>query len=243
MEAVLTVQGLCNSYGRKQAVNNLNLRVQRREIFGLLGANGAGKSTSIECILNTKKYDRGDVRILGMDPRTERKAIFERVGVQFQEPRCQDKITVEEICEVTRSFYKNPADYKELLKSFGLSDKCRQMVSELSGGERQRLFVVLALIPDPELVFLDELTSGLDTKARRDVWKHLEKLKAKGLTIFLTSHYMDEVEELCDRILILKNGETIFQGTVADAVSQSPYDKLEDAYLWFTGEEDENESL
>ncbi|HOM42128.1 MAG TPA: ABC transporter ATP-binding protein [Bacillota bacterium] len=243
MEAVLAVQGLCKSYGGKQAVNNLNLQVQRREIFGLLGANGAGKSTSIECILNTKKYDRGDVRILGMNPRTERKAIFERVGVQFQEPRCQDKITVEEICEVTRSFYKNPADYKELLKSFGLSDKCRQMVPELSGGERQRLFVVLALIPDPELVFLDELTSGLDTKARRDVWKHLEKLKAKGLTIFLTSHYMDEVEALCDRILILKNGETLFQGTVADAVSQSPHDKLEDAYLWFTGEEDENESL
>ncbi len=243
MEAVLAVQGLCKSYGGKQAVNNLNLQVQRREIFGLLGANGAGKSTSIECILNTKKYDRGDVRILGMNPRTERKAIFERVGVQFQEPRCQDKITVEEICEVTRSFYKNPADHKELLKSFGLSDKCRQMVPELSGGERQRLFVVLALIPDPELVFLDELTSGLDTKARRDVWKHLEKLKAKGLTIFLTSHYMDEVEALCDRILILKNGETLFQGTVADAVSQSPHDKLEDAYLWFTGEEDENESL
>jgi ABC-2 type transport system ATP-binding protein len=243
METVLTVQNLCKSYGQKQAVHNLNLQVQKGEILGLLGANGAGKSTAIECILCTKKHDSGDVRILGMNPQIDRKTIFEKVGVQFQEPHYQDKITVEEICEVTYSLYKNPIDYSELLKNLGLSDKCKQLVAELSGGERQRLFVVLALIPNPELVFLDELTTGLDTKARRDVWRHLEKLKAQGLTIFLTSHYMDEVEALCSRILILKNGETIFQGTVQDAVSQSPCDKLEDAYLWFTGEEEENENL
>jgi len=243
METVLTVQNLCKSYGQKQAVRCLNLCVQKGEIFGLLGANGAGKSTTIECILCTKKYDSGNINVLGLNPQTDRKTIFQKVGVQFQEPHYQDKITVAEICEVTYSLYKNPIDYGELLKSFGLSDKCKQLVAELSGGERQRLFVVLALISNPELVFLDELTTGLDTKARRDVWKHLEKLKAQGLTIFLTSHYMDEVAALCDRILILKNGETVFQGTVADAVSQSPYDKLEDAYLWFTGEEEENEDL
>jgi ABC-2 type transport system ATP-binding protein len=243
MEIVLDVQNLSKSYGQKQAVRSLNLTLRKGEIFGLLGANGAGKSTSIECILGTKEYESGEVRILGQDPRKNRKALFEKVGVQFQESHFQDKITVKEICEVTYSLYKNSADYEALLKSFGLAGKYRQMVSELSGGERQRLFVVLALIPNPELVFLDELTTGLDTKARRDVWKHLEELKEKGIAIFLTSHYMDEVEVLCDKILILKNGETIFHGTVADAVARSPYGNMEDAYLWFTGEEDINERI
>jgi len=243
METAVIVQNLCKSYGQKKAVQNLNLCVQKGEIFGLLGPNGAGKSTAIECILCTKKHDRGEVSVLGMNPQTDRKILFEKVGVQFQELHYQDKITVAEICEVTHSLYKNSIDYGELLKYFGLYDKSKQLVAELSGGERQRLFVVLALIPNPELVFLDELTTGLDTKARRDIWKHLERLKAKGLTIFLTSHFMDEVEVLCDRILILKCGETIFQGSVEDAILQSPYDKLEDAYLWFTGEEDENEDI
>ncbi len=244
MEKVLTIENLCKTYGQKTAVHNLNLSVQKGEIFGLLGANGAGKSTTIECALGTKRVDCGRVRILGMDPKASRKRLFERVGVQFQEPRYQEKITVIELCEETQSLYKSPAVYADLLKSFGLADKGRQPVSELSGGECQRLFVVLALIPNPELVFLDELTTGLDTKARRDVWRYLEQLKAGGLTIFLTSHYMDEVETLCDRIMILKNGESIFCGTVAEAVAQSPYDKLEDAYLWFTGEEEkQHESI
>ncbi len=238
METVLTIENLRKTYGQRTAVHNLCLSVRKGEIFGLLGANGAGKSTTIECALGTKRADGGRVRILGMDPKANRKRLFERVGVQFQEPRYQEKITVTELCEETHSLYKSPAAYDELLKSFGLADKGRQPVSELSGGECQRLFVVLALIPNPELVFLDELTTGLDTKARRDVWRYLEQLKAGGLTILLTSHYMDEVETLCDRIMILKNGESIFCGTVAEAVAQSPFDRLEDAYLWFTGEEE-----
>jgi len=232
------VQNLNKSYGTQKVVQSLNLSVQKGEIFGLLGPNGAGKSTLIECILGTQRRDSGEISVLGLNPQKDRKVLFERVGVQFQEPYFQDKITVVEICEVASSLYKNPLDYDELLKSFGLYEKRKQAVSELSGGERQRLFVVLALIPNPELVFLDELTTGLDTKARRDVWRHLEKLKAQGLTIFLTSHYMDEVEALCDRILILKHGETLFQGTVAEAVLRSPHDGFEDAYLWFTGEEE-----
>lgn len=243
METALSVQNLCKSYGQKQALRNLSLNVQKGEIFGLLGANGAGKSTAIECILGTKNSNSGEVYIMGKSPAKERKDLFEKVSVQFQEPYYQDKINVAEICELTRSLYKKSVDYDELLKSFGLIDKTKQLVSELSGGERQRLFVVLALIPDPEVVFLDELTTGLDTKARRNVWKHLEKLKGKGMTIFLTSHYMDEVEALCDRICILKNGETVFTGTVAEAVALSPCDNMEDAYLWFTGEEKEDESI
>lgn len=205
-------------------------------MFGLLGANGAGKSTIIECILGIKKFDGGSVSILGMNPQTERKKLFEQVGVQFQESNYQDKVTVAELCEVTQALYKNTLDYTELLKQFGLSDKYKSQVSELSGGEKQRLFIILALIPNPKVVFLDELTTGLDARVRRDVWKGLLYLKKKGLTIFLTSHFMDEVEALCDRICIIKKGTSIFYGTVQEAIAGSPFEKFEEAYLWYTDE-------
>ncbi|MEM5770943.1 MAG: ABC transporter ATP-binding protein, partial [Bacillota bacterium] len=177
------------------------------------------------------------------NPQKERKKLFERVGVQFQEANYQDKIRVAELCEVTASLYKTSLDYGDLLKQFGLSDKLKSLVSELSGGQKQRLFIVLALIPNPEVIFLDELTTGLDAKARRDVWKSLSALKEKGITILLTSHFMDEVEALCDKIMILKKGESIFCGTIQEAIATSPYERLEDAYLWYTDEEVENESL
>lgn len=237
METVIQVENLSKSYAEIMAIQNVNISVCRGEVFGLLGANGAGKSTAIECILGTRKQDSGIVSILGMNPKTDRKALFEKVGVQFQESNYQDKITVRELCEETQSLYKSPAGYKDLLHRFGLADKLKSQVGELSGGQKQRLFIVLALIPNPKVVFLDELTTGLDARARRDVWKCLAELKANGLTIFLTSHYMDEVEILCDRIIILKKGNVVFHGTVQEAIKSSPFDKLEDAYLWYTDEE------
>jgi ABC-2 type transport system ATP-binding protein len=237
METVIRVEHLCKSYGDLQAVDAFSIEVKKGEVFGLLGANGAGKSTTIECILGTKKYDSGKVSLLGLDPLTRRKTLFEKVGVQFQESNYQDLITVGELCRVTASLYKSAQDYRMLLNQFGLADKEKSVVNELSGGQKQRLFIVLALIPDPEVVFLDELTTGLDARARRDVWRYLLDLKSRGLTIFLTSHFMDEVEVLCDRISIMKKGRVIFQGTVKEAVSKSPFDKLEDAYLWYTDEE------
>ncbi len=241
MQAALTVNGLKKSYKNLTAVDDLSFEVNRGEIFGLLGHNGAGKSTTIECILGTKKHNAGTVQVLGMDPSSNRKELFEKVGVQFQQTNYQDKIKVGEMCRLTASLYRNPDDWKELLKTFGLGPMINKMVSELSGGERQKLSVLLALIPKPELVFLDELTTGLDSKARRDVWKHLAKLKSKGLTILLTSHYMDEVEALCDRVCILKKGKTVAMGTVKELLANSPYDKFEEAYLWYSGEEEEDE--
>ena len=238
MNPVVEVENISKSYAQTKAIHDVSISVCRGEVFGLLGANGAGKSTTIECILGTRKQDSGTVSILGMNPQTERKRLFEKVGVQFQESNYQNNITVRELCEVTMSFYKTPSNYKDLLKSFGLAEKEKNKVSELSGGQKQRLFIILALIPNPEVVFLDELTTGLDTRARRDVWKCLEKLKTKGLTIFLTSHFMDEVEVLCDRIMILKKGSIIFHGTVAEAIENSPHEKFEDAYLWYTDEEE-----
>lgn len=243
METTIEVKNLCKFYGPVKAVENINISVCRGEVFGLLGANGAGKSTTIECILGTKKQDGGTVSILEMNPQKERKKLFERVGVQFQEGNYQDKIRVGELCETTASLYETSLDYSGLLGQFGLSDKLKNLVSELSGGQKQRLFIVLALIPNPEVVFLDELTTGLDTKARREVWKSLSQLKAKGITILLTSHFMDEVDALCSKIMILKRGESVFYGTVQEAIAASPYEKFEDAYLWYTDEEAGNESI
>ncbi len=244
MEDVIIVEHLSKSYGDLKVVDDLSFSVRKGTVFGLLGANGAGKSTTIECVLSTKKADNGVASVLGMDPNTNRKELFEQVGVQFQEAHYQEYIKVGELCEVTASFYKSPADYNRLLLDFGIADKVDTLVKELSGGEKQRLFIVLALIPKPKVVFLDELTSGLDARARRDVWKILARLKAEGLTILLTSHFMDEVEILCDEIYILKMGKPVFYGTVAEAIKQSPYEKFEDAYLWFTDERSEdNESL
>ena len=244
MEEIIKVSQLSKSYKGFKAIQNLDFSVKRGTVFGLLGANGAGKSTTIECILGTRLPDAGVISVLGMSPLMNRKQLFENVGVQFQEANYQDRITVSELCEMTQSLYKNTANYRELLKQFGISDKAKSMVKELSGGQKQKLFIVLALIPNPKVVFLDELTTGLDAKARREVWKILSDLKEKGLTIFLTSHFMDEVEALCDNICILKKGKIVFYGTVQDAVANSPFEKFEEAYLWYSDEEVmENENI
>lgn len=239
METVIKVENLSKSYGEKYALDCLNLTVKSGTVFGLLGANGAGKSTAIECILGTKNADSGSVSLLGGNPKKDRKNLFQSVGVQFQESDYQPEIKVYELCEETACLYKKPADWKELCEKFGIGDKIKNAVKSLSGGERQRLFIVLALIPNPKLVFLDELTTGLDVKARRGVWKILSDLKNKGLTIFLTSHFMDEVEELCDEICILKNGQTVFYGTIGQAKEKSGCVCFEDAYLALSGEETE----
>ncbi|MGN0366015.1 MAG: ABC transporter ATP-binding protein [Suilimivivens sp.] len=239
----IVVKNLTKKYGTNIAVDNLSFQVKKGKVFGLLGANGAGKSSTIECILGTKKMDAGEVSILEMNPIKERTQVFERVGVQFQESKYQELVKVEELCEMTASVYKEPQSYEDLLTAFGIADKKKEYVKELSGGERQRLFIVLALIPNPELVFLDELTTGLDARARRDVWSILEKLKKQGLSILLTSHYMDEIEALCDEILILKKGKMVFHGTVEEAKSESGKKYFEDAYLWYTDEEDSHENI
>ncbi len=237
MSEAVFVQGLTKVYDGKTAVDHLSFSVQSGTVFGLLGANGAGKSTTIECILGTKQADAGTVRLLGQDPKKSRRALFQRIGVQFQEGDYEKEIKVSELCEEIASLYRKPADWRALCAQFGIGEKTGASVKNLSGGERQRLFIVLALIPQPELVFLDELTTGLDAKARRGVWKTLETLKEHGLTIFLTSHFMDEVEALCDEICILKKGAPVFHGTVEQAKKQCGCERFEDAYLRLSDEE------
>mgnify|MGYP001428721752 FL=1 len=235
---VLTVRNLTVRYGNKAAVRDLNLRLGSGQALGLLGANGAGKSSSIAAILGIVKAEFDEVSILGKSPLTERKTVFESVGVQFQETNFQDRLTVEEACVQWRALYERPLKFAPLLETFGLSEKRNQPVKSLSGGEKQRLAVLLALLPDPKLVFLDELTTGLDTKARRMLWKHLLRLKANGLSIVLTSHDMDEVEALCDQAVILREGRTVARGSVQELIGQSGQTTLEDAYLHYAGEEE-----
>ena len=238
---MIEVQDLVKRYGGYLAVDHLSFSAEKGKIYGFLGPNGAGKSTTIECILGTKNADSGTVSVLECNPKKDRQRLFQNVGVQFQEGDYQPEIRVSELCEGTACLYEAPADWKKLCEQFGIGGKIDNAVKSLSGGERQRLFIVLALIPNPELVFLDELTTGLDAKARRDVWKILSELKSKGLTIFLTSHFMDEVEALCDEICILRKGKAVFFGTVEQAKKASKCEKFEDAYLMLSGEEGEKE--
>ena len=237
-EPSVSVRNLTKSFTGRRVVDDLSFDVQKGEVFALLGHNGAGKSTTIDLILGLKTPDGGSAKLLGMDAAKNRKQVFERVGVQLQHTQYQPNITVEEACIEYASLYDAPADYPALLEQFGLGTLRKSFVSKLSGGERQKLSVVLALIGIPELVFLDELTTGLDVVARREVWRTLKQLKERGLTIFLTTHYMEEAEALCDRVCIIKLGKKVAEGTVGEVVTASGRKDLEEAYLFFMGEEE-----
>ena len=237
-EPAVSVKSLTKSFGTRKVVDDLSFDVQKGEVFALLGHNGAGKSTTIDLILGLKAPDGGSARILGMDAAKNRKQVFERVGVQLQHTRYQPSITVEEACIEYASLYAAPADYHRLLEQFGLDALRKSFVSKLSGGERQKLSVVLALIGNPEIVFLDELTTGLDVVARREVWRTLKQLKEQGLTIFLTTHYMEEAEALCDRVCIIRSGAKVAEGSIEETIAASGQRNLEEAYLFFMGEEE-----
>lgn len=237
MSTCIEVSNLTKSFHGRTVVDGLSFRVQTGEVFGLLGHNGAGKSTAIDLLLGLKKADRGWGKVFGMEPGKHRKEVFERVGVQLQSSNYQNNIRVDELCQQKAVLYQNPEDYHKLLQFFSLEKFEKSQVSKLSGGEKQKLSVALTLLNRPEIIFLDELTTGLDTAARRDVWKRLKELKNRGTTIFLTTHYMEEAESLCDRICLIKEGKKIIEGTVNEVIEQSPYEHLEEAYLWYMGEE------
>ena len=237
-EPSIRVRNLTKSFGGRRVVDGLSFDVEKGQVFALLGHNGAGKSTTIDLILGLKTPESGNAKILGMDAARNRKQVFERVGVQLQHTQYQSAITVEEACIEYASLYAAPADFRQLLESFGLNELRKSFVSKLSGGERQKLSVVLALIGNPEIVFLDELTTGLDVVARREVWRTLKHLKEQGLTIFLTTHYMEEAEALCDRVCIIKSGKKVAEGSIAEVVAAAGQNNLEEAYLFFMGEEE-----
>ncbi|MBP1046664.1 ABC transporter ATP-binding protein [Enterococcus sp. BWM-S5] len=232
MKNHIIVNDLVKKIGDRTIVDQLSFSVSKGQVFGLLGSNGAGKTTTIECILGIKKFNSGQVEILGEAPGKNRKTLFQKIGVQLQASSYQNNIKVAELCEEIAVLYDHPKDYKELLETFHLSHYEKQPVEKLSGGEKQKLSIILALIPNPEIIFLDELTTGLDTEARREVWGILKKLKASGITIFLTTHYMEEAEALCDYLYLINRGKKVIEGTVAELIEQSGASTLEDAYLY-----------
>ena len=216
MELCIQVEHLTKRFQTQIAVNQLSFEVKKGEIFGILGHNGAGKTTTIEMLLGLQNPDEGKIRLLKKDG----------ASISYQ-----NNIRVRELCEEMASLYQDPADYHELLEQFELSPFAHHFVAHLSQGERQKLSILLALLPKPEMLFLDEATTGLDAAARRAVWDRLLLWKEKGTTILLTTHYMEEAAYLCDRILLLKQGNAIMEGTVADIAKG--FASLEEAYLHY----------
>lgn len=218
-EAII-VEGLHKHYEAVKAVDGISFRVQQGEIFGMVGPNGSGKTTTIECIEGLRKPDEGQVSVLSLDPWQDNYLLRERIGIQLQSASLPRRMRVEEALDLFASFYSNPGDWLPLLEGLGLSDKRRTFFSQLSGGQKQRLFVALALINQPEIVFLDELTTGLDPHARHAIWDMVREIRERGRTIFLTTHYMDEAQRLCDRVAILDHGRIIALDTPANLVNR-----------------------
>jgi ABC-2 type transport system ATP-binding protein len=221
MNYVIEVKNLKKYYKEIKAVDGISFEVYENEIFGMVGPNGAGKTTAIECIEGLRKPDSGEIKVLGLNPNKDREILYQKISVQLQETSYQDKIKVYEICELFSSFYKNPINYKELLERFELIDFKNSFVMKLSGGQKQKLSIILALIPNPKIIFLDEITTGLDPKARRDMWQMIKDLKIEGRTIFITTHYMEEAETLCDRVAIIDKGKIIALDTPKKLIEKS----------------------
>jgi len=221
MAAVIEVTGLTKRYGGRAVVDGISFHVEAGEIFGILGPNGAGKTTAAECLEGLRRRDDGEVRILGLDPRPDGRRLHQRIGVQLQETQLQEKLKVREALELYASFYPDPADWRELLERWGLAGKADTRFGKLSGGQKQRLFIAMALVGNPEVVFFDELTAGLDPGARRVTWDLVSQVRAQGVTVVLVSHFMDEVEELCDRVAILERGRIAALDTPAGLVNRA----------------------
>jgi ABC-2 type transport system ATP-binding protein len=209
-EAVVRVTGLRKTYGRVVAVDQVSFEVRKGEIFGLIGPNGAGKTTTMECVEGLRRADGGSIAVLGLDPVRDVYRLQDRIGVQLQQAQLQKRIKVWEAVHFWAALYRRrSADGERLLEQLGLADKRNAWFMTLSGGQKQRLFIVLALINDPELVFLDELTTGLDPQARRAIWDLVRGIRERGKTVFLTTHLMEEAERLCDRVAIIEHGRVV----------------------------------
>jgi ABC-2 type transport system ATP-binding protein len=219
--AIIEVTNLHKRYGDTVAVDEVSFTVEAGEIFGILGPNGAGKTTTVECVSGLRTPDRGQVTVLGLDPRRDRRELREKVGVQLQEHRLPDKQTVAEAMTLYRSFYREPADGHRLLDLLGLTDKHNTQYRKLSGGQQQRLSVALALAGRPTVAILDELTTGLDPQARRDTWDLVEQVRDSGVTIILVTHFMDEAERLCDRLALIDAGRVVALDTPAGLVASA----------------------
>jgi ABC-2 type transport system ATP-binding protein len=209
MKSIIQVDKLRKNYGATIAVDDISFEVKEGEIFGMVRPNGAGKTTTIECLEGLRRPDGGSLRVLGVDPQREGKKLRVQTGIQLQQSNLPDRMKVWEALELYSSFYPHAADWQTLLAQLGLEEKRDAPFAKLSGGQKQRLFIALALLPDPQLVFLDELTTGLDPQARHAIWDLVRDVRSKGKTILMTTHFMEEAERLCDRVAILDHGRIV----------------------------------
>jgi len=203
---VVTVEHLVKKYGRRVAVNDVSFSIREGEIFGLIGPNGAGKTTTVECISGLRAPNSGSISVYGLSPQKDRNKMREFVGVQLQESAMPPRLRVGEAVELFASFYSNPQDPNELLESLGIKEVEYSAFRKLSGGQKQRLSIALALVGNPKLAILDELTTGLDPEARRETWSLIERMRDRGVTVILVTHFMDEAERLCDRLALINHG-------------------------------------
>jgi ABC-2 type transport system ATP-binding protein len=217
---VIEVTGLRKEYGSKVAVEDVSFMAEAGEIFGILGPNGAGKSTTVECVTGLRTPDRGVLRVLGRDPQRDHDELGELVGVQLQDSQLPDKIRVSEALDLYASYYRRPARADELLARLGLAYQRNAFFSKLSGGQKQRLSVALALIGSPKVAVLDELTTGLDPNAQREVWELISEIRSTGVTILLVTHFMEEAERLCDRVAVINHGRVVANDTPSGLASR-----------------------
>ncbi|GHI02153.1 multidrug ABC transporter ATP-binding protein [Streptomyces cellostaticus] len=215
MSAVIEVQNLHKKYGHLVAVDDVSFTVEEGEIFGILGPNGAGKTTTVECVEGLRNRDGGEINVLGLDPRQERAEVTQQLGVQLQDGQLPDRMQVAEALSLYSSFYRNPADWRHLMDALGLGSNGGSACGKLSGSQKQRLSVALALVGNPQVAVLDELTTGLDPRSRRDTWELIETVRDSGVTILLVTHCMEEAERLCDRIALIDKGRIAVTDTPA----------------------------
>ncbi|WP_406454441.1 ABC transporter ATP-binding protein [Streptomyces sp. NBC_01622] len=237
---VIEVTALRKSYGGRAVVDGVSFAVEEGEIFGILGPNGAGKTTTVECVEGLRVPDAGRVRVTGLDPVADHEQVARVLGAQLQESELQAKLTVREALELYAALYPHPADWQPLAERLGLTAKLATRFAKLSGGQKQRLFIALALIGNPRVVVLDELTTGLDPRARRDTWQLIEEVRASGVTVLLVTHFMEEAQRLCDRIAVIDKGKVaaldtpdglIRRSAGSTVISFTPSAPLEDGDL------------
>lgn len=232
-EPAILVEDIRKTFKETIAIDEVSFSVAPGEVVGLLGANGAGKSTAVDVIAGLRAPERGRVRVLGLDPRRDRKKVRQVLGVQLQEVRLHESLTVVELINLYRCFYQRPRSTEELLDMVQLGSKKDTRFSALSGGQQQRLSIALAIVGRPQVIILDELTTGLDPSARRRIWKVIDSLQQE--TILLVSHAMDEVERLCDRVVLLDAGRVIAEGTPSELAAQAGAENLEETFVALTG--------
>jgi ABC-2 type transport system ATP-binding protein len=220
MSNVIEVHNLQKSYRQEVAVDGVSFSVQKGEIFSIVGPNGAGKTTIIETIIGLREADGGQIAVLGLDPQQDARELGNRIGTQLQQAALPDRIKVWEALDLYASFYERTIPWEPLLERWGLGDKRNAQFGNLSGGQKQRLFICLALLNDPEIVFLDELTTGLDPQSRRATWELVTAIRDQGKTVIMISHYMDEVEELANRVAIIDHGQLIALDTPANLINE-----------------------